>query len=135
MLNDSGMALRPTKSEESQPPSDSTGSSEAEDADNNIEDKSQIKSSIKKALDGVGTSSSFAARVSQEQRRLRKTLSRGLAKPENKTPRFLSYQLEHEYKDNQLKLESLKGLDKVKADYLKETCRQNNIGLNLSSME
>ena len=50
-------------------------------------------------------------------------------------PDFLLFQFEHEYTDNHLKIDSLKDLDKVRADYLRKTCHPNNIGLYLSNMK
>ena len=60
---------------------------------------------------------------------------RGMTETGAGLPKFLLFQFEHEYTDEHLRFDSLKGLDKVKADYLRETCHQNNIGLYLSSMK
>ena len=74
----------------------------------------------------------------EEKRRLGRILAgwnRGITKPGAELPKFLLFQFGHEYTDDNLKFDSLKGLDKAKADYLRETCHQNNIGLYLSSMK
>ena len=73
----------------------------------------------------------------KEKRRLGRVLAgwnRGITTGAE-VPNFLLFQFEHEYTDNHLKIDSLKGLDKVKADYLRETCHENHIGLYLSSMK
>lgn len=74
----------------------------------------------------------------EEKRRLGRVLAgwnRGMTEPGADLPKVLLFQFEHEYTDYNLKFDSLKGLDKVKADYLRETCHPNNIGLYLSSMK
>ncbi|KAL8800983.1 MAG: hypothetical protein Q9182_004775 [Xanthomendoza sp. 2 TL-2023] len=50
-------------------------------------------------------------------------------------PEALVYQLDHQYTDAHLKLQALKGLDRVKAEYLKETCENADICFYLGSME
>ena len=74
----------------------------------------------------------------QENIKLSRVLAgwnRGMTESGADLPKFLLFQFEHEYTDDNLRFDSLKGLDKVKADYLRETCHQNNIGLYLSSMK
>lgn len=74
----------------------------------------------------------------EEKRRLARILAGwncGVTNYPTEFPKFLLFQFEHEYTDGNLKFESLKGLDKVKADYLRETCHQNNVALYLSSMK
>ncbi|KAL8811889.1 MAG: hypothetical protein Q9200_001444 [Gallowayella weberi] len=50
-------------------------------------------------------------------------------------PEALVYKLDHQYTDAHLKLQALKGLDRVKAEYLRETCENADICFYLASME
>ena len=50
-------------------------------------------------------------------------------------PEALVYKLDHKYTDANLKFRALKGLDKVKAEYLRETCADAGICFYLASME
>lgn len=50
-------------------------------------------------------------------------------------PNFLAYKLDHEYTDASLKFHTLKGLDKVKAQYLQEVCAEAKTGFYLASMQ
>ena len=50
-------------------------------------------------------------------------------------PTFLAYKLDHEYTDASLKFQTLKGLDKVKAQYLQEVCAEAKTGFYLASMQ
>ena len=61
--------------------------------------------------------------------------SRGVARDNSEAPEFLLYQLDHQYTDASLRFQSLKGLDKVKAEYLREICPQVGVGFYLASME
>lgn len=61
--------------------------------------------------------------------------NRGIKKENSDAPRFLLYQLEHEYTEVSLKINSLKGVDKLKADCLSDVCSQNGIGCYLASCE
>ena len=49
-------------------------------------------------------------------------------------PSFLAYKLDHEYTDESLSFQTLKGLDKVKAQYLQEVCAEARTGFYLASM-
>ena len=69
---------------------------------------------------------------------MRKTLAawhRGIRKGNKKAPKFLVYQLDHEYTEASFSLDSLKGLDKARADFLKEVCAQTSVGFYLASSE
>lgn len=55
--------------------------------------------------------------------------------PSSKAPKFLAYKLDHEYTEASLKYQSLKGLDKVKAEYFREVCAGANFCFYLASME
>lgn len=61
--------------------------------------------------------------------------SRSVEAPASKAPNFLAYKLDHEYTDASLKFQSLKGLDKVKAEYLRKVCAGANACFYLASME
>ena len=79
-----------------------------------------------------------AARLSCEQRKLEKVLSawhQGVKKGNGCAPAFLAYALDHEYTEASLNLDSLKGLDKVKADCLTQSCSQTDVGIYLASCE
>ncbi len=79
-----------------------------------------------------------AATLAKEKKELSSILaswSRGFAKESSEAPEFLAYQLDHEYTDASLCFQSLKGLDKVKAEYLREICPQVGVGFYLASME
>lgn len=56
-------------------------------------------------------------------------------KPSSKAPHFLAYKFDHEYTDASLKYQSLKGLDKVRAEYLREVCAETNACFYLASIE
>ncbi|KAL9580360.1 MAG: hypothetical protein Q9212_004541 [Teloschistes hypoglaucus] len=60
---------------------------------------------------------------------------RGIKKQNADAPNFLLYQLEHEYTEESLKTNALKGLDKLKADCLNDVCSQNDVGCYLASCE
>ncbi|KAL8691564.1 MAG: hypothetical protein Q9218_003243 [Villophora microphyllina] len=79
-----------------------------------------------------------AARLLGEKNEIGKVLAawdRGIRKGVQDTPKFLTYQLDHEYTDTSLNLASLKGLDKVKANCLVDVCSRNDIGCHLASCE
>lgn len=79
-----------------------------------------------------------AAMLSREKRMLKGIIcswSRSVEEPASKAPNFLAYKFDHEYTDASLKFQSLKGLDKVKADYLREVCAGANACFYLASME
>ena len=61
--------------------------------------------------------------------------SRSIEEPRSKAPIFLAYKFDHEYTDASLKFESLKGLDKVKAECLRDVCAAANACFYLASME
>jgi len=66
-----------------------------------------------------------AAHLLHEKNAMRKALAawnRGIKRGNINTPRFLVYQLDHKYTEASLGLDSLKGLDKARADYLMEVC-------------
>ena len=79
-----------------------------------------------------------AAMLSREKRMLKGIISswtRSVEGPASKAPHFLAYKLDHKYTDANLRFRSLKGLDKVKADYFREVCAGANAGFFLASME
>ena len=47
----------------------------------------------------------------------------------------LIYQLDHQYTDTSLSFRALKGLDRVKAEYLRDTCCEAGICLYLASLQ
>ena len=61
--------------------------------------------------------------------------ARSVETPGTNSPSFLVYKLDHEYTDASLRFQSLKGLDKVKADYLREVCAGTNACFYLASMK
>lgn len=61
--------------------------------------------------------------------------ARGMEKSASKGPTFLAYKFDHKYTDANLKFQSLKGLDKVKAEYLREVSARANAAFYLASME
>ena len=61
--------------------------------------------------------------------------ARSVEQPLSKAPHFLAYKLDHEYTDASLKFQSLKGLDKIKAEYLRKVCAEANACFYLASME
>ena len=74
----------------------------------------------------------------KEKKMLRKvisTWSRSVENPASKAPNFVAYKLDHEYTDASLRFRSLKGLDKLKAEYLREACTRANACFFLASME
>ena len=79
-----------------------------------------------------------AAMFSREKRILTGIISswaRNVEDPAVEAPSFLAYKLDHEYTDASLKFRSLKGLDKAKAEYLREVCAAANACFFLASME
>lgn len=48
---------------------------------------------------------------------------------------FLTYRPDHKYTDASLRFQTLKGLDKVKAEYLREICSNVGVDSYLASME
>jgi len=79
-----------------------------------------------------------AAHLLHEKNAMRQTLAawhRGIKKGNRTAPRFLVYQLDHEYTEASLGLDSLKGLDKARADFLMEVCAQTSVGFYLASSE
>ena len=79
-----------------------------------------------------------AARLSKEKSKLQKMLAawhRGVKKANDSAPAFLAYALDHEYTEASLNIDSLKGLDKVKADCLEQSCSQTDVGIYLASCE
>ena len=79
-----------------------------------------------------------AARLSSGKNNLEMMLAawhRGIKKGNDSAPAFLAYALDHEYTEASLNLDSLKGLDKVKADCLAQSCSQTDMGIYLASCE
>ncbi|KAL9593533.1 MAG: hypothetical protein Q9219_007506 [cf. Caloplaca sp. 3 TL-2023] len=79
-----------------------------------------------------------AASMLGEREALGETLAawhRGIRKSNISAPEILLYRLDHQYTDASLKLDSLKGLDKVKVECLLDTCLKTNVGLYLASCE
>ena len=79
-----------------------------------------------------------AAKLSSEKNKLEKMLAawhRGVKKGNKSAPAFLAYALDHEYTEASLRLDSLKGLDKVKADCLAQSCSETDVGIYLASCE
>ena len=67
---------------------------------------------------GPTQSAATLAREKKELSSILSSWSRGVEKKNSLTPEFLTYRLDHEYTDASLCFQSLKGLDKVKAEYL-----------------
>lgn len=85
----------------------------------------------------LGTQRS-AATLSREKNILKAIISswaRSHEEPASTAPDFLAYKFDHKYTDASLKFQSLKALDKVKADYLREACAAANACFYLASME
>ncbi|KAI4250252.1 MAG: hypothetical protein LQ352_005406 [Teloschistes flavicans] len=61
--------------------------------------------------------------------------NRGTKKDSTGAPTFLLYQLEHEYTEESLKMNALKGRDKLKVDCLNDVCSKNGVGCYLASCE
>ena len=59
----------------------------------------------------------------------------GVEKEVPEAPKFLAYKLDHEYTDASLTFHTLKGLDKVKAQYLRDVCAEARTGFYLASMQ
>ena len=59
----------------------------------------------------------------------------GVEKEAPGAPSFLAYKLDHEYTDASLTFHTLKGLDKLKAQYLQEACAKAKTGFYLASMQ
>ena len=79
-----------------------------------------------------------AARLSSDKNKLEKTLAawhRGVKKGNDSAPAFLAYALDYEYTEASLNLDSLKGLDNVKANCLVQSCSQTDVGIYLASCE
>ena len=53
----------------------------------------------------------------------------------HKVPKSLVYSLDYQYTDASLSLQALKGEDRVKAEYLRETCAEAGVCFYLASME
>lgn len=79
-----------------------------------------------------------AAKLLGQRNRLTKVLAawhRGVKKGNAGAPAFLAYKLDHEYTEASLNLDSLKGLDKMRADCLAQSCSQSDVGMYLGSCE
>lgn len=79
-----------------------------------------------------------AAKLLGQRNRLTKVLAawhRGIKKGNASAPAFLAYKLDHEYTEASLNLDSLKGLDKMRADCLAQSCSQSDVGMYLGSCE
>ena len=59
----------------------------------------------------------------------------GVEKEAPEAPSFLAYKLDHDYTDASLTFHTLKGLDKLRAQYLHEVCAEARTGFYLASME
>lgn len=84
---------------------------------------------------GPTQSAAILAREKKELSSMLGSWARGVKKEKSKAPMFLIYQFDYEYTDVSLRFESLKGLDKVKAEYLREICSKVGVGFYLASME
>ena len=84
---------------------------------------------------GPTLSATVLAREKKELSSILSSWTRGATKENPKAPIFLTYQLDHRYTDASLQFQSLKGVDKVKAEYLREICPQVGVGFHLVSME
>ncbi len=76
--------------------------------------------------------------LSKEKRILKRIISSwasSIQEPASEAPNFLAYKFDHEYTEASLKFQSLKGLDKVKAEYLRQACAGANACFFLASME
>lgn len=76
--------------------------------------------------------------LSREKRMVQRIISswaRSVEEALSKAPDFLAYKLDHEYTDASLRFQSLKGLDKVKGEYLREVCAGAKVCLYLASMK
>ena len=60
---------------------------------------------------------------------------RAVKKGNASAPVFLAYKLDHEYTEASLNFETLKGLDKMGADYLAQSRSQSDVGIYLASCE
>ncbi|KAL8712491.1 MAG: hypothetical protein Q9220_003339 [cf. Caloplaca sp. 1 TL-2023] len=89
-------------------------------------------------LQGRSGPSPSASLNLHDRRRLGRILDawgRGSKKSRSRAPEALVYKLDHQYTDANLKLQTLKGLDKVKAQYLHELCAKAGLCFYLARME
>lgn len=84
---------------------------------------------------GISPSASLAFGDRQELRGILKSWERATKKGNRRAPNMLLYQLDHQYTDANLNFHALKGLDRVKGDYLRETCDSVDICLYLANLE
>lgn len=61
--------------------------------------------------------------------------ARSVENPASIAPKFLAYKLDHDYTGASQEFQSLKGLDKSKAEYLREACAKANACFYLASVE
>lgn len=83
---------------------------------------------------GPTQSAAILAREKKELSRILGSWVRGVQKEKSKASVFLTYQLDYDYTDASLQFQSLRGLDKVKAEYLREICSGVGVGFYLASM-
>ncbi|CAO1599663.1 hypothetical protein XANCAGTX0491_003378 [Xanthoria calcicola] len=87
---------------------------------------------------GDGTSAGLVIEQMQELGKILRHWNKSREKAQRyptDEPEALVYKLDHKYTDANLKFRALKGLDKVKAEYLRETCADAGICFYLASME
>ena len=88
-----------------------------------------------KAPGGCGPSASSLATQRRELTSIIKDWNDASNAGDKYVPEALMYKLDHKYTDANISLQALKGLDKVKADYLKEACAEVGLCFYLASMQ
>ena len=84
---------------------------------------------------GLQRSADMLTREKKMLKRIISSWTSSVERPASKAPNFLAYKFDHEYTDASLKFQSLKGLDKVKAEYLREVCARAKASFFLASMK
>ena len=87
---------------------------------------------------GHANSASLVIEQKQELSRVLRDWNRTMEKEHRHgidLPPALVYKLDHKYSDANVKLQALKDLDRVKAQYLRETCADAGVCFYLASME
>ncbi|CAD6575943.1 MAG: hypothetical protein ASARMPREDX12_007652 [Alectoria sarmentosa] len=84
---------------------------------------------------GLQRSAALLTRKKRVVRGITSSWARSVENPASIAPNILAYKLGHEYTDASLKFQSLKGLDKSKAEYLQVACAKANACFHLASME
>ncbi|KAL9119935.1 MAG: hypothetical protein Q9187_003512 [Circinaria calcarea] len=80
----------------------------------------------------------LAASLGNETLKLGNVLSLWKTSLENSyttCPKMLAYMLQHKYTDANLRYDHLKGMDRLKAQYLKEACREQGFCIILANLE